>query len=261
MIKAVVFDMGGVVLTMESSPELCRTYEIDTIGFLAEHDIHIPDSPEVFGKKLEEAEKRRKQYGESSLREVPPLESWSDFYLRDYGVEKAKLFPIADELSLRWTLDRSVTAPRVGLKECLGDLRSQGMRLAVISNTMSRSFMITKLHDFGVSPYFEYVLLSSVCGIRKPDPAIFGICADTMGLAKTELAYVGDTISRDVIGAKSAGWELMIRILNPTAREPAKERESALESCVYRPDYVIQELPELPEIIRQYNIAHADETL
>lgn len=256
MIKAVVFDMGGVILTMDSTPETTLAHAKSTIAFLGEHGIHIPDPPEVFAKKLAEADRVRRRTTEEELREILALEVWADFFLKDYHIPREKLFPIAEELCLRWNRDRYITAPRLGLRECLQGLWEQGMRMGVISNTISRTFMRAKLAEFGVIGYFDYVLLSSVCGLRKPDPAIFELCRTSMGLAKSELAYVGDTISRDVIGTLDAGWELMIRIATPTAKEHVVKREQALENSGYEPHYRIDELDEIPAIIQGYNAAH-----
>lgn len=59
------------------------------------------------------------------------------------------------------------------------------------------------------------VVMSSNAGIRKPDPEIFHIAVDQLGLERKECAYVGDTISRDVIGAREVGLGLVIQMHNP----------------------------------------------
>ncbi|MDL2235688.1 HAD family hydrolase [Christensenellaceae bacterium OttesenSCG-928-L17] len=253
MIKAVIFDMGGVVHTMRFEEAQALTYARETIAFLAEHGIVVQDTPETFFNELLRADEVRKKDNKRTGRELPPLESWADIYLQKYNVTRAQIFPIADELALRWSRDRGEDIPREGLFETVDELRSMGMRLGVISNTQSRSFVPWQLCKYGVSKYFEYVLLSSVCGLKKPDPAIFELCEQTMGLEKHELAYVGDTISRDVIGVRDAGWALMIRILHTEATQSVLAREKELEAAGYKPDYIIHTLTEIPEIIRQYN--------
>ena len=257
MIKAVIFDMGGVIHTMRFTREQALLYAEETIAFLKEHGITIADTPEAFIDALREADEVRKRHNKRTGKELPPLESWADIYLAKYGVTQAQIFPIADELALRWSRDRGEDIVRLGLFPTVQELRSMGMRMGIISNTQSRSFVPWQLSKYGVSLYFEYVLLSSVCGLRKPDPAIFDLCANSMGLEKHELAYVGDTVSRDVIGVRDAGWAVMIRLLHPEATQETLAREQALEQNGYSPDYTIHALSEIPAIIRAYNDHHA----
>ena len=60
---------------------------------------------------------------------------------------------------------------------------------------------------------------------------------------------MGDTLSRDVRGARNAGWRLMIQIRNPGAAR----RDAGLEHAGLRPDYLIDGLEEIPGIIRAEN--------
>lgn len=253
MIRAVVFDMGGVVHTVKPSPKKQLAFAKSVIQLLDERGLHILDSPEVFDQKLMRADAARKADNEKFVRETSALDSWTEYYLKEYGATREQIFPIAEELCLRWCRDRTEDSPREGLLDCTQGLYREGMRLGVISNTLSRTNAPTLLCKYGVSGFFEYVLLSSVCGLHKPDARIFDLCRTTMGLAKEEMAYVGDTISRDVIGVRNAGWRLMIRILHPEAKPSILERESLLESCGYTPDYVVHSLVEIVDIVRIHN--------
>lgn len=253
LIRAVVFDMGGVVHTVKPSPKKQLAFAKSVIQLLDERGLHILDSPEVFDQKLMRADAARKADNEKFVRETSALDSWTEYYLKEYGATREQIFPIAEELCLRWCRDRTEDSPREGLLDCTQGLYREGMRLGVISNTLSRTNAPTLLCKYGVSGFFEYVLLSSVCGLHKPDARIFDLCRTTMGLAKEEMAYVGDTISRDVIGVRNAGWRLMIRILHPEAKPSILERESLLESCGYTPDYVVHSLVEIVDIVRIHN--------
>lgn len=253
MIQAVVFDMGGVIHTVEHSQEKRLAFAREIKAYLIDHGVEIPDSPEVFEQKLMQADHARRAYNEQTLRETPPLQAWTDFYLKEYGATPRQIFPIADELCLRWSRDRGTDRPRPGLKQCLADLRGQGMRLAIISNTLSRTYVFTQLEKYGVYGYFESIILSSVCGLRKPGVEIFQLCQQSLNLEPHALAYVGDTITRDVKGVRNAGWKMMIRLLHPEAKPEVLKREQQMIDSGYLPDYTIQSLGEIPEIIRQYN--------
>ena len=78
---------------------------------------------------------------------------------------------------------------------------------------------------------------------------IFRVAERRLGLAPEELAYVGDTISRDVRGTRNAGWALMIRIRFPGTAH----RDAGLENAGFEPDFTVNELYEIPAIIRSVN--------
>ena len=42
-------------------------------------------------------------------------------------------------------------------------------------------------------------------GVRKPDPRIFQLGVEALGLAPHEVAVIGDSYSKDIIPAKSIG--------------------------------------------------------
>jgi putative hydrolase of the HAD superfamily len=65
------------------------------------------------------------------------------------------------------------------------------------------------LYNF-FEPYCIY--LSAASKIRKPSPDIFIEVCKEMKIKPNEMVYVGDTISRDVIGAKNAKLRACIRI-------------------------------------------------
>ncbi|MCR4883157.1 MAG: HAD hydrolase-like protein, partial [Clostridiales bacterium] len=85
--------------------------------------------------------------------------------------------------------------------------------------------------------------------IRKPDPAIFRLAEQQMHLQPEEMAYVGDTLSRDVRGVRNACWRLAIQIYSPTAAK----RDKGLAELGVHPDYNITDLSEIPGIIRTEN--------
>jgi HAD superfamily hydrolase (TIGR01509 family) len=83
-------------------------------------------------------------------------------------------------------------------------LKSEGLRLAVISNTedgrVNESLALADL-----ASHFEFLIDSYHVGHTKPDAAIFHLALDRLGLDPREAAYVGDSYGCDVIGAQRAG--------------------------------------------------------
>ena len=63
----------------------------------------------------------------------------------------------------------------------------------------------TILSDFQLLPYFRHVVESAVVGIRKPNPAIFQLGVDHLGMKPEEVLVVGDSYTKDIIPAASLG--------------------------------------------------------
>ncbi|MCQ2112983.1 MAG: HAD family hydrolase [Bacteroidaceae bacterium] len=74
--------------------------------------------------------------------------------------------------------------------------------LVLVSNFYGNIHTI--LDDFRLN-YFDEVIESSVVGIRKPDPRIFSLGVEAMGMKPEEIVVVGDSFSKDIIPANSIG--------------------------------------------------------
>lgn len=65
----------------------------------------------------------------------------------------------------------------------------------------------TVLKDFGIDGFFKKVIESAVVGVRKPDPKIFTLGVEALGLKPEEVLVVGDSYSKDIIPAEKAGCQ------------------------------------------------------
>ena len=63
------------------------------------------------------------------------------------------------------------------------------------------------LHEFGFDGLFLKVIESAVVGIRKPDPRIFLLGVDALGLKPEEVTVVGDSLDKDIFPAHEAGCQ------------------------------------------------------
>jgi putative hydrolase of the HAD superfamily len=77
------------------------------------------------------------------------------------------------------------------------------VRMAVVSN--ANGTVRAKLERVGLARYFELIVDSHEEGIEKPDPRIFAVALERMGVRPSEAAYVGDLYHVDVVGAAAAG--------------------------------------------------------
>ena len=61
------------------------------------------------------------------------------------------------------------------------------------------------LRQYGLSDSFRQVIESSVVGVRKPDPAIFRLGVEALGLPASSVLVVGDSFTKDILPARSVG--------------------------------------------------------
>ncbi len=60
---------------------------------------------------------------------------------------------------------------------------------------------------FGLARYFDVIIDSHIVGVAKPDPRIFQIALERLGVGPDEVKFTGDIYSIDVEGARAAGIE------------------------------------------------------
>jgi putative hydrolase of the HAD superfamily len=94
---------------------------------------------------------------------------------------------------------------RHGTFEALERLKSAGYKLAIVSNAEGQ--VEADARRFGLAPFFDVIIDSHVVGVAKPDPRIFEITLERLGLAPDEVRFAGDIYSIDVLGARAAGIE------------------------------------------------------
>jgi putative hydrolase of the HAD superfamily len=89
----------------------------------------------------------------------------------------------------------------------LEELKQKGQRLAVISNWDSR--LPELLEQLEISEFFETVVVSALVGYEKPHPEIFRIALERTGLEPSNVVYIGDDLTLDYHGARSAGMRAL----------------------------------------------------
>ena len=102
------------------------------------------------------------------------------------------------------------------------------------------------LKDYGIRNYFQDVTLSSVTELRKPDPLIFDVALHQLQSTAAESVYVGDTVSRDIIGSKRAGFAKAIQIGSQLTRE--KDAGICRE---FEPDYIVSDIYDVLPILKE----------
>ncbi len=249
MIEAVLFDLGGTLHCSENSRQRELWFANRLLERLSDYGIFLEVTPEVFSDRLKTNAEAYKRETEISLRELSAPIIWNDYYLREYKIGRETLEPIAEELSFLYDYERPKILRRPHLRETMAELKCMGLRLCVVSNNIYTSVVPHFLREYGIDGLMECVVTSSETGHRKPGREIFAVAERAMGLSPEALAYVGDTVSRDVRGVRNAGWHTVIQISNAASAH----RDACMAGLGFEPDYRIDDLSRVPEIINAEN--------
>ncbi len=76
----------------------------------------------------------------------------------------------------------------------LAQLATEGYRLAIVGNQPARAEALFRELDVPL----DFVASSATWGVEKPDPRFFQRILDELGLAPSDVAYVGDRLDNDV---------------------------------------------------------------
>lgn len=109
---------------------------------------------------------------------------------------------------------------------CLRGLKQRGFALGVVSNWDAG--LEGLLRDLRLLPYFDVVVSSAVVGYRKPNPVIFDVACEQMGVEASRAVHVGDRVDADGDGAAAAGIRPVIIDRHDVEQACEYERVAAL---------------------------------
>ena len=125
--------------------------------------------------------------------------------------------------------------PRLGVRQAIEELVEANYRLGLISNGKT-PFQERNFRALGFADHFGSIIVSEAVGLRKPDARIFHLGCSELEVTPEEAAFVGDSPTADIEGAKEAGLRT---IFVPSDLYPACE--IADETC--------RDMHELPRVI------------
>lgn len=233
-IEAVFLDIGNtlrILLPDEEHQTRAKKRIVELLGTDAD--------PLAFCDELNVRYKVYRKWAFQNTVEAPESDLWTKWLAPEFPANN--VVPMALELTyeFRQSMGRRVVAE--GGREVIIELYNRGYVLGIISNVITSREIPDWLVEDGLEKYFKSVALSSVLGIRKPDPRIYHYATDTAGVKSEHSVYVGDNLNRDVVGTKEAGFGMVIIIQD--------EREAVEKVTVQvEPDLVIHKLRELLDI-------------
>jgi putative hydrolase of the HAD superfamily len=199
----VLFDLGNTLLHFDGAwPEVMQAADAELLSYLQQEGFQL--DPEAF---IREFRKRLDEY--YVQRESEFVEYTTALVLRTLLTELGN--GRVDDQRLRPALKRLYAVSQAHWKleddaiPMLEALKAAGYKMAIISNASDDDDVQTLVDNARIRPYFDLVLSSAACGIRKPNPRIFEIALEQLGLQPGQAAMVGDTLGADILGARNVG--------------------------------------------------------
>ncbi len=234
-IEAVFLDLGNT-LRILIKDEAHMTKARQRITEL----VRTEEEPKAFCEKLNERYKVYRKWAFENLTEAPEAELWTRWLAPEFPTER--IAPLGAELTFqfRQSMGRRVVVENG--REVVAELHRRGYVLGIISNLIGSREIPEWMEADGFTPYFKSVLLSSMFGKRKPDPAIYLEAARIAGVNPAQCAYVGDNLKRDVTGTRAAGFGMVIIMISPD------ELAGEIITDENRPDVIVHEFKDLLDI-------------
>ncbi|XP_070554461.1 bifunctional epoxide hydrolase 2-like [Ptychodera flava] len=204
MKKAVIFDIGGVIITPPQSE--MKKYE-ESLGlpkrFL--EDVMVKGMPDNSFCKMERGEFTVQEFYKEYKQEV-------DAAIKEANLKTSKEFD-PNEMFEYMTGSKLVTS----MLQALVALRKNGFKTCILTNNYINDVSSKKLDAqlFLIFRHFaDHIVESCRVGIRKPATDIYKIACDTMGVAPSETVFLDD-LGPNLKSAREMGIHT-IKVSDPT---------------------------------------------
>ena len=140
---------------------------------------------------------------------------------RELGV-KPEPSSVRAAAEIRFEYARGALSPRPGTVETLSTLKDLGYGVGLISNCAEEVSALWSSTPF--APLVDTAVLSYDVRLAKPDPSIYEMAVEGLGVAAEECLYVGDGTSNELSGASKTGMTAVLM------RAPYDQADGARES-------------------------------
>ena len=129
--------------------------------------------------------------------------------LREYLLGIGAAEGLVDELvTMRRDSTRGLLVPRPGAVETLAQLRVRGYRVGLI--TVCSEDVPDVWGDTAFPNLFDATVFSCSVGLRKPDPRIYELACEQLGVEPAEAIFVGDGANDELAGAQRLGMQAVL---------------------------------------------------
>ncbi|MDH3944142.1 MAG: HAD family hydrolase [Anaerolineae bacterium] len=244
-IKAVIFDLGNTLLYFDGEwPQVFAQADQNLTLLLQEHGLDL-DRDEF----IREFRGRLNAYYQQ--REAEFIERTTAYVLTktltEFGHSDVPKSLVRAALEGMYGVSQAHWQPEEDAPAALEALKQAGYPLGIVSNAGDDADVQRLVDQSGLRPYFDFVLSSAACGIRKPNPKIFEIALKYWGLGAEHAAMVGDKLGADILGAHNAG---MLGIWITRRADIPSNRDHAE---TIHPDATAASLTEIPSLIEALN--------
>ncbi len=198
LLKGVFFDLYGTLLVPKNSRKawknwLATFYTLMKIYGLKLSKKDFADECNGFFTKTESVENDE---------ELTVYENRKKIFTQDLNVKlkKSEITKIANDTVNAWHKYIIIDPETIPLLVALKNKKS----IALITNFDHPPYINKILSKYELTKYFEFITISGEIRIRKPDPRIFHITLEKIGLLSDEVVFIGDS-KEDIEGATNAG--------------------------------------------------------
>ena len=137
-----------------------------------------------------------------------------DAYFRGLGLDEKT---VAECVRIRSEFTRDALVPREGAISTLDELERRGFKRGVIS--VCSSEVEEAWDETELAAHVDDVVLSCSVGLSKPDPRIYELACERLGVRPDESLFVGDGANDELAGARRVGMRAVC-VLPPGRDEP-----------------------------------------
>ena len=217
-IKALLFDMDGTMFDTENLSVIAWQEVSKSLGFEVDPGF-IVSCMGLTSKLIKE--KYIKEYGD-----IVPYEVFRERelkFMRD------------------WT-DKNGVPIKAGLVETLDFARKNGLKRGVATSSMKQRAMYS-IEKSGLLPYFDVIITGDMCEKSKPEPDIYLLAADRIGVDIKECAVFEDSHNGIISASRSGAYAILIPDVVPVD----DEMKAAADMTLGRLDDIIPYLGEQPD--------------
>lgn len=213
--KAVVFDLGHTLIDYYVDWREPESHAIlDFYHAISENADDFPDRNvfvETMVQELKNARRRRRV----ELIEIP-LKVFLGERLKQFGLPfDEELIQEGLEIFYGALLEHRKLIP--GTLEMLQSIKENGYRVGLISDVawgLPSYFPKRDMAFYELDVYFDDLIFSTDVGLRKPNPKIFQIALENLGVEARDATYVGNSLQADIKGALDSGLKAILKKSN-----------------------------------------------